>query len=103
MFATGTRDDWVSKLRAGDIVSAPINTMLEAAADPDVLANGYVTEMDYPEYGKRLRVHGTPWQFSETPVKIGRAPKLGEHNAEVLARLGYSSADVENLKKAKVI
>jgi crotonobetainyl-CoA:carnitine CoA-transferase CaiB-like acyl-CoA transferase len=58
LFASNTRDHWVAKLRAADIVSAPINTMLEAASDPDVLANGYVSEVDYPKHGKRLRVHG---------------------------------------------
>ena len=31
LFATDTREHWVAKLRAADIVSAPINTMLEAA------------------------------------------------------------------------
>ncbi len=103
LFATGSRDQWVAKLRDGDIVSAPINTMLEAAADPDVLANGYVTEMDYPEHGKRLRVHGTPWQFSETPAKIGRAPKLGQHNDEVLRGLGYGEAEIRSLRERKVI
>jgi crotonobetainyl-CoA:carnitine CoA-transferase CaiB-like acyl-CoA transferase len=103
LFATGSRDAWVSKLRAGDIVSAPINTMLEAAADPDVVANGYVTEMDYPEHGRRLKVHGTPWQFSETPASIGVAPKLGEHNEEVLTGLGYSKADIAGLKERKAI
>jgi crotonobetainyl-CoA:carnitine CoA-transferase CaiB-like acyl-CoA transferase len=56
LFATGPRDDWVAKLRAADIVSAPINTLLEASNDPDVLANGYVTEVDYPKFGKRLKV-----------------------------------------------
>jgi crotonobetainyl-CoA:carnitine CoA-transferase CaiB-like acyl-CoA transferase len=103
LFATGSRDDWVGRLRAGDIVSAPINTMLEAAVDPDVVANGYVAEMDYPEYGKRLKVHGTPWQFSETPAEIGVAPKLGEHNDEVLTSLGYSTADIAALRSRKVI
>ena len=93
LFATGTRDDWVARLRGADIVSAPINTMLEASNDPDVLANGYVTEIDYPKHGKRLKVHGTPWQFSETPAKPGIAPELGEHNDAVLAELGYSAAD----------
>ena len=48
LFATGSREDWVAKLRAADIVSAPINTLLEASNDPDVIANGYVTEVDYP-------------------------------------------------------
>ncbi|MDQ8730857.1 CaiB/BaiF CoA-transferase family protein [Bradyrhizobium sp. LHD-71] len=103
LFATGTREDWVARLRAGDIVSAPINTLLEAANDPDVIANGYVAEIDYPKYGKRLKVHGTPWQFSETPAKIGIAPELGQHNNEVLAGLGYSEAEIADLKARKVI
>ena len=103
LFSTGSRDDWVAKLRAGDIVSAPINTMLEASIDPDVVANGYVAELDYPEYGKSLKVLGTPWQFSETPAEIGRAPKLGQHNDEVMARLGYSAGEIASLKARKVI
>jgi crotonobetainyl-CoA:carnitine CoA-transferase CaiB-like acyl-CoA transferase len=103
LFASGTRDYWVAKLRAADIVSAPINTMLEAADDPDVLANGYVTEVDYPKHGKRLRAHGTPWQFSETPAKIGIAPELGEHNDEILTSLGYSKADIQGLRERKII
>ena len=49
LFATGLRDDWVARLRGADIVSAPINTLLEASNDPDVVANGYVTEMDVSE------------------------------------------------------
>ena len=103
LFASGTRDHWVAKLRAADIVSAPINTMLEAADDPDVLANGYVTEVDYPKHDKRLRVHGTPWQFSETPANIGVAPGLGEHNEEVLGSLGYGAVDIRALRERKII
>jgi crotonobetainyl-CoA:carnitine CoA-transferase CaiB-like acyl-CoA transferase len=103
LFATGTRDDWVARLRGGDIVSAPINTLLEASVDPDVVANGYIAEVDYPQYGKRLKVHGSPWQFSETPAKIGIAPGLGEHNDEVLGSLGYDAAEIADLRSRKVI
>ena len=103
LFATGTREDWVARLRGADIVSAPINTLLEASNDPDVVANGYVTEVDYPKHGKRLKVHGTPWQFSETPAKPGIAPELGEHNEAVLADLGYSAAELADLRARKVI
>jgi crotonobetainyl-CoA:carnitine CoA-transferase CaiB-like acyl-CoA transferase len=103
LFATGLRDDWVAKLRGADIVSAPINTMLEASNDPDVLANGYVTEIDYPKHGKRLKVHGTPWQFSETPARPGIAPELGDHNDAALAELGYSPAEVADLRARKII
>ena len=103
LFATGPRDKWVAILREADIVSAPINTLLEAASDPDVLANGYITEVEYPEYGKKLKVHGSPWQFSETPAKIGVAPKLGEHNDAVLQGAGYSAAEIQGFRDRKVI
>jgi crotonobetainyl-CoA:carnitine CoA-transferase CaiB-like acyl-CoA transferase len=102
-FASGTRDDWVARLRANDIVAAPINTLLEASNDPDVLANEYVTEVAYPEHGKTLKVHGSPWHFSETPAKIGRAPTLGNHNESVLSELGYSSAQIKDFKERKII
>ena len=103
LFATGPRDKWVELLRGADIVSAPINTLLEASNDPDVLANGYVTEVEYPKYGKKLKVHGSPWHFSETPAKIGVAPALGEHNSAVLTELGYSEADIHGLRERGVI
>jgi crotonobetainyl-CoA:carnitine CoA-transferase CaiB-like acyl-CoA transferase len=103
LFATGPREDWIARLRAADIVSAPINTLLEASNDPDVLANGYITEVDYPRHGKRLKVHGTPWQFSQTPARPGIAPELGEHNDAVLRELGYGAADIAALRARKVI
>ena len=102
LFATGTRADWVGKLRGADIVSAPINTMLEASNDPDVIANGHVTHVEHPKHGK-LKVHGTPWRFSETPAKPGIAPELGEHNESVLGGLGYDAAAIAELKKRGVI
>src|SRR5499425_1175343 len=94
LFAGGCRDDWVARLRAADIVAAPINTLLEASNDPDVIANGYVTEIDHPRQGRRLKVHGSPWQFSETPARPGIAPELGEHNQAVLTELGYDAAAI---------
>jgi CoA:oxalate CoA-transferase len=103
LFATGSREDWVAKLRAADIVSAPINTLLEASNDPDVVANGYVTEVEYPAYGKTLKVHGSPWQFSETPARAGIAPGLGAHDDEILADLGYTATQIEDLRHRKII
>ena len=99
----GSRDDWVAKLRGADIVSAPINTLLEASNDPDVLANGYVAEVDYPKYGKRLKVHGSPWHFSETPACFGIAPELGADNDTVPSELGYTPVQIENFRERKII
>ena len=103
LFATGLRDDWVERLRGADIVAAPINTLLEASNDPDVVANGYVTEVEYPAHGKKLKVHGSPWHFSETPAHIGIAPELGADNDEVLAGIGYSAAEIAAFRDRKIV
>ncbi len=102
-FARDTREHWVEVLRKADIVAAPINTLLEASNDPNVLANGYITEVDYPEYEKTLKVHGSPWKFSETPTQLGVAPKLGEHTETVLGGLGYSPEEISDFKENGVV
>ncbi len=102
LFAANTREHWLKILRGADIVSAPINTLLEASQDPDVIANNYIIEVDHPREGKIKEV-GFPWKFYKTPAKAGIAPELGEHNNEVYKGLGYSDADIEQFKKEGVI
>ncbi len=103
LFATDSRDKWIEVLRKADIVAAPINTLLEASNDPDVLANDYITWVEYPKFGKKLKVRGSPWHFSETPPKIGIAPEVGEHNVPILKSLGYSDAQIKEFKDREVI
>ena len=103
LFSTDTRDNWISVLRKADMISTHVNTMLEASNDPNIKENNYVTEVWYPELNKNMKVHGTPWKFSKTPANIKRAPKLGEHNSEILTGLGYTKDEIENLKDDKVI
>ena len=69
----------------------------------NIKKNNYVTEVWYPELKKNMKVHGTPWKFSKTPAKIKRAPKLGEHNEELLSNLGYTNKEIKNLEDDKVI
>ena len=102
LFATDTREHWVKALRDADIVCAPINTVLEASKDPDVIANNYIIEVDHPRVGKIKEV-GLPWKFSSFTPKPGIAPELGEHNLPILHGLGYSDADIAELKKEEVI
>jgi crotonobetainyl-CoA:carnitine CoA-transferase CaiB-like acyl-CoA transferase len=103
LFSTDTRDNWISVLRKADMISTHVNTMLEASNDPNIKENNYVTEVWYPELNKNMKVHGTPWKFSKTPANIKRAPKLGEHNTEILSGLGYSKNEIESFKDDKVI
>jgi len=103
LFSTKKRDHWISILRNADMISTHVNTMLEASNDPNLKENNYVTEVWYPELNKNMKVHGTPWKFSKTPANIKRAPKLGEHNSELLNKLGYSEKDIQNLIQDKII
>ncbi|MDC3172171.1 CoA transferase [Alphaproteobacteria bacterium] len=103
LFSTNKRDHWISILRNADMISTHVNTMLEASNDPNLKENNYVTEVWYPELNKNMKVHGTPWKFSKTPANIKRAPKLGEHNSELLNKLGYSEKDIQKLIEDKII
>ena len=103
LFSTDTRDNWISVLRKADMISTHVNTMLEASNDPNIKENNYVTEVWYPELNKNMKVHGTPWKFSKTPANIKRAPKLGEHNTEILSGLGYTKDESERFKDNKII
>ena len=103
LFSTDTRDNWISVLRKADMISTHVNTMLEASNDPNIKENNYVTEVWYPELNKNMKVHGTPWKFSKTPANIKRAPKLGEHNTEILSGLGYTKDEIEAFKDDRII
>ena len=103
LFSTDTRDNWISVLRKADMISTHVNTMLEASNDPNIKENNYVTEVWYPELNKNMKVHGTPWKFSKTPANIKRAPKLGEHNTEILSGLGYTKDEIESFKDDNII
>ena len=102
LFATNTREHWLRLLREADVISAPINDVGEAGADPDVIANQYIIEVDHPRVGKIKEV-GFPWKFHKTPAKAGIAPELGEHNNEILKGLGYSEADIKQFREEKII
>ena len=103
LFSKNKRDHWISILRKADMISTHVNTMLEASNDPNIIENNYVTEVWYPELNKKMKVHGTPWKFSKTPAKIKTAPKLGEHNSNILINLGYSEEEIESLIENKII
>ncbi|MBK89960.1 MAG: CoA transferase [Chloroflexi bacterium] len=103
LFSTNKRDYWIEKMRNERRIAAPVNSMIEASNDPDIIANNYVTDVYYPEINKTLKVHGTPWKFSETPAIIGKAPKLGADNHGILKEIGYSEEDIKKFEQKEII
>ncbi|MBU0726590.1 MAG: CoA transferase [Alphaproteobacteria bacterium] len=95
---TDSRDSWVKRLIDADVPAGPVNSMEEAFADPQIRHRQMVLEVDHPVEG-RIPQLGFPVKLSDTPGRIDAPPPLlGQHNAEMLARIGYSQADVERLK-----
>lgn len=71
-------------------------------ADPQLQAREFFEEFDHPVAGRQT-YPGAPFTMSETPWRTGRAPLLGEHNAEVYSALGLSPSDLSNLRAAGVV
>ena len=59
---------------------------------------GFFQEVDHPELG-RVPIAAFPLRMSETPLRIGRSPLLGEHTHEVLLELGYEKEDTVILRE----
>ena len=100
-FASYSLDEWRKRLAGTDGVWAAVQTATELLDDPQVVANGYVTEVDYGESRHHL-VHN-PAQFDGQPATLRPAPGVGEHTDEVLQELGYDWDHVINLKVADVV
>jgi crotonobetainyl-CoA:carnitine CoA-transferase CaiB-like acyl-CoA transferase len=78
---------WVAALDAAGIPAGPVLHHDEVFAHEQILARDMVVEIDHPKAG-RMRTLGVPIKFSETPGSIRRpAPLLGEHTAEIVAKL----------------
>ena len=86
-FRTAAARTWHDALVAADVPCAPINTVEQVFAEPQVRASGIVQE---------VHDRGGPMQLVASPITIdGRRPpirrpppRLGEHTDDILAALG---------------
>jgi crotonobetainyl-CoA:carnitine CoA-transferase CaiB-like acyl-CoA transferase len=75
---------WLAALEAAGIPAGPVLQYDEVFTDPQILARDMVVETTHPHTGK-FRTMGVPVKLSATPGAVTRpAPRLGEHNDEVL-------------------
>jgi len=90
--------------RAGVIAAAVLNPK-EVLLDPHLRERGYFETIDQPGVGPRPVPRQLGARFSAFEVASqGPAPKLGEHNREVLqGLLGLSDEELARLQQQKVI
>lgn len=102
-FRRRTTAEWLEILRAHDIWCAPVNGLTETFEDVAVKHISPVLEFDHPRAG-RVRVLKHPVRYSSGEATVRRPPPdAGEHTAEVLEELGYSAAQVAEMRAAREI
>jgi crotonobetainyl-CoA:carnitine CoA-transferase CaiB-like acyl-CoA transferase len=95
--------EWLRRLDANDVPSAPVLRRNEVIANEQVLARELIIELDHPDIG-RVRQPVPAARFDRTPARIqGPAPRIGEHSAAILAELGLNAVEIERLAAEKVV
>jgi crotonobetainyl-CoA:carnitine CoA-transferase CaiB-like acyl-CoA transferase len=98
-----TTADAVRMLEDLNIRSAPWHNYETMFNDPGVIEQDVLTEVSHSARGD-MRTASVPWKLGATPGAVRLAPPvLGEHTDEVLAGIGYSPAQIEDLRASGVV
>ncbi len=103
VFASKPAHEWLERFREFDLLVDPVQNYEDLCNDPQVLANGYIEDVERPGQ-EPLRMVGIPVKMGKTPGRIRRtAPRLGEHSREVLLEHGFSERELDELAAERVI
>ena len=98
-----TVESVLETLNAASVPAGRIYTAADIMADPHYRARDMLVETELPD-GTPLTMPGIAPKLSDTPGALRWiGPELGEHTGEVLAGLGYTEAEIAELKRRRVI
>jgi len=102
--AERSSDEVLVAMEAARIPAGPVMSPQQVLDDPHVAARGMFQQLDYPGAIKAAPIMTTPFSLSATPTAVKhRAPLLGEHTDQIMQELGYSDADISQLRSIRVI
>lgn len=98
IFLSKTSADWIAHCDKIGIPTAPINSIRDVFEDPQVIARKRVILFEDIEDGL-IPMLASAMNIPTNPTEIKMsAPKLGEHNIEILSEyLGYSKSQAEEI------
>lgn len=99
--ASEPRDVWAARLDDAGLPWGDVNQIDEVIDHPQTEHLGMIEELETDE--GPVRVVDNPIDMGTLDVRRDPMPDLGEHSEDVLARLGYSEAEIEALKDGGVI
>jgi formyl-CoA transferase len=101
--AQRTQADNVAFFEAAEVTIGPIYDITQILEDPHVLERELLAEYPDADMGAFPMHHVVP-RLSATPGSIRTpAPRLGEHNEELLKALGLKDSEIEDLKTKGVL
>ena len=102
-FLQHTADELLEKLIPAGMPCSAAYKVSEAMASAHAKARQSVLEVDYPGIGP-VKSANNPIKLSDAPVSVRRkSPMVGQHTVEIMREVGYSDAEIANLKNAKAI
>lgn len=98
-------EDWVAIFRKINIPAAAVNTVEGAFQLDQIQARGMEITMPHPQSDRPIKLVGSPFHLSETPVSYRLPPPvMGQHTDEVLqGLLDMSPAELAVFKEKKII
>jgi crotonobetainyl-CoA:carnitine CoA-transferase CaiB-like acyl-CoA transferase len=88
---------------AAEVTAAPVYDIDQFVADRHVEERQILVDVPDEELGS-LTMHNVVPRLSATPGVLRRpAPKLGEHTREILARIGVTAGELEQLRSEGVV
>ena len=101
--STKTSREWIEAFNDAGVPAGYIYSIDEVFDDPQVQHLGMAAPVTHPELGD-IELVGQPVRLSNAPADIRTAtPDLGEHNDEVLAEVGYTTEEIQELRAAGAI
>ena len=100
--AERTLDEWRERLAGFSGQWAVVQDTLEAASDPQTVANGYVLDCATAD-GTTFQLVTAPMQYDRQPAPPKRAPEFNEHGDDILNSLGIDWDTIVDLKVRGVV
>ena len=105
LIAQKTSGEWVDALQDIDVPAGPVNSIDQVFGMEQVQARGMQIEMPHPLTSAPVKLVGSPFHFSGTPVSYRLPPPVMGSDTEDILRglLNISDAELSDLKAKKVI
>ena len=97
LFKSQSQDYWTKLLSMEETCVSPVLHFSEVLMDKHIRARGLVIEGESPQFAFPVMVDGERGSIKRP------APRVGEHNSEILSGLGYGDDQINKFKQEGVI